>query len=217
VRVEVRLLGGFEVVVDGRLVPRTAWSRRHPAALVKVLALAQGRRMHREQVLEVLWPDVGTDSATARLHKAAHYARKALGVDDAVVLAHETVALLPDAEVVSDVGAFEAAARAGAVEDALASYGGELLPDDRYEEWAFVPRERLQLRYRKLLRVAQRWDELVALDPTDEEAHVGRMARLPRVLLATATLARPVPTPHAHPLRRTRMRTLGLGRQRLQP
>jgi DNA-binding SARP family transcriptional activator/pimeloyl-ACP methyl ester carboxylesterase len=178
VRVEVRLLGGFEVVVDGRPVPRSAWSRRHAAALVKVLVLAQGRRMHREQVLDVLWPDVDTDAAAARLHKAAHYARKALGVDDAVVLAHETVALLPDAEVVSDVAAFEAAARAGAVEDALASYRGELLPDDRYAEWAFVPRERVQLRYRELLRVAQRWDELVVLDPTDEEAHVGRMARL---------------------------------------
>jgi DNA-binding SARP family transcriptional activator len=217
VRVEVRLLGGFEVVVDGRLVPRTAWSRRHPAALVKVLALAQGRRMHREQVLEVLWPDVGTDSATARLHKAAHYARKALGVDDAVVLAHETVALLPDAEVVSDVGAFEAAARAGAVEDALASYGGELLPDDRYEEWAFVPRERLQLRYRELLRVAQRWDELVALDPTDEEAHVGGW----RVSRACSSPQRPWRgLSQRHTLIRYDERGCGLsdwGRQRLQP
>ena len=112
------------------------------------------------------------------MHKAAHFARTALGRGDGVVLTRGTVALLPADEVTVDVATFEAAVRAGRIDEALDRYHGELLPDDPYEEWAFVPRERLQLRYRELLRAAQRWDELVLLDPTDEAAHVGRMERL---------------------------------------
>ena len=94
------------------------------------------------------------------------------------MLTRGTVALFPADEVTVDVATFEAAVRAGRIDDALDRYHGELLPDDPYEEWAFVPRERLQLQYRELLRAAQRWDELVRLDPTDEAAHVGRMERL---------------------------------------
>lgn len=177
-RVEVRLLGGFAVVVDGRVVPAEAWARRHAASLVKLSALSPGRRLHREQVLEALWPGVEPESAAARLHKAAHYARKALAAEAGVVLAHDMVALFPDAEVVVDAVVFEDAARRGEVDAALAVYGGELLPEDRYEEWAFIARERVQLRYRELLRATGRWEELVALDPTDEEAHVAIMQRL---------------------------------------
>jgi DNA-binding SARP family transcriptional activator/alpha-beta hydrolase superfamily lysophospholipase len=185
VPVEIRLLGAFTVVVDGVPVPDASWRRRDPAALVKVLALAPGRRMHREQVMEALWPDLDPGLAAARLHKAAHFARRAIGRSDALVLAAEHVALLPDAEVEVDAVRFEEAARSAladadeaSVAAALGHCAGELLPTDRYEEWAFLPRERLQLRYRELLRVACRWTDLVALDPTDEEAHLGVMREL---------------------------------------
>ncbi len=57
-------------------------------------------------------------------------------------------------------------------------YGGDLLPFDPYDEWAFHHRQRLQLRYRELLRRSGRFEELVALDPTDEDAHVGVMRGL---------------------------------------
>ena len=55
---------------------------------------------------------------------------------------------------------------------ALDLYGGELLPDDLYEPWTFEPRERAHLRRRELLRRAGRWYDLIAVDPTDEDAHV---------------------------------------------
>jgi DNA-binding SARP family transcriptional activator/pimeloyl-ACP methyl ester carboxylesterase len=178
VHIEVRVLGGFAVVIDGQEVPAARWTRRHAAALVKLLALAPDRQLHREQVFETLWPGVDAESAAARLHKAAHFARRALCVEDGVVLAREMVALFPDADVTVDAIEFESAVRAGMHTAALALYAGELLPEDRYAEWAYLPRERLQLRYRELLRATQRWDELVALDPTDEEAHVRIMQRL---------------------------------------
>ena len=49
-------------------------------ALVKLLALRPGRRLPREQVIDLLWPDLLLEQAAPRLHKAAHYARTALGV-----------------------------------------------------------------------------------------------------------------------------------------
>lgn len=76
--VEIRLLGPFEVRLDGVPVPPVAWSRRDAAALVKVLALARDHRLHREQVMDRLWPDLAVSEAAPRLHKAAHFARRAL-------------------------------------------------------------------------------------------------------------------------------------------
>jgi len=52
VLVDLRLLGGFEVRVDGRLVPPAEWRRRNAAAIVKVLALTPGHRLHRERLLD---------------------------------------------------------------------------------------------------------------------------------------------------------------------
>src|SRR6476469_9530785 len=71
VTVRVLLLGGFQAVVDGAAVPQSAWARRHTAALVKVLALTDGRRLHREQALDLLWPGVEPGVAAPRLHQAA--------------------------------------------------------------------------------------------------------------------------------------------------
>ena len=65
--------------------------------------------MHREQVIDALWPELALDEAAPRLHKAAHFARKAAG-DDTIVLRDESVALFPDQSVVIDVALFDAAA-----------------------------------------------------------------------------------------------------------
>ena len=99
VSTRIQLLGGFGVVVDGTALPADRWSRRQVATFVKLLALAPDRRLHREQVIDALWPGVPVPDAGPRLHKVAHYARRALDDDDAVLLRNETVALLPDRDV----------------------------------------------------------------------------------------------------------------------
>jgi DNA-binding SARP family transcriptional activator len=65
---EVRLLGGFSVALGGKPVDASHWNRRAAAGLVKVLALAAGRRAHREQVMNALWPDCAVAEAMPRLH-----------------------------------------------------------------------------------------------------------------------------------------------------
>lgn len=177
-RVRIRLLGGFGVVVDDDPVPERAWTRRQAATLVKVLALAPRGRLHREQLMDRLWPYLAPGEAAPRLHKAAHYARRVLG-ERSVVLAGESVSLFPDEQLEVDVHAFaELAGRAIAQADAEAAaeaadrYGGELLPDDRYADWTADERDRLAGLHLDVLRLAGRWEAVLALDPADEEAHL---------------------------------------------
>jgi hypothetical protein len=140
-RVDIALLGRFAVLRDGEPVPDDAWSRRGAASLVKLLALTDGRRMHRERVMDALWPELTVDAAGPRLHKAAHYARRALGdTKGAVLLRQDQVLLLADHEVTVDALVFRSLAAAAvasgsatAADEALAAYGGQLLPDDPYE------------------------------------------------------------------------------------
>ena len=179
--VDIFLLGRFDVRVDGREIPTSAWSRRQAASLVKVLALAPRHQLHREQVMDALWPDVAPAEAMPRLHKAAHFARRALG-PDSVALRQENVLLFPDRPVTVDADRFEQLARdaldrgdAVAAAAAADGYGGELLPDDRYEAWAEAARDRLHLLQLRMLRQAGRWAELVEADPTDAEAHLALM------------------------------------------
>ena len=78
----IELLGGFRVSVGDRAVPDRVWHRRKPAALVKLLALAPAHRLHREQIMDALWPELGPAAAAANLRKSLHHARRALAVGD---------------------------------------------------------------------------------------------------------------------------------------
>src|ERR671939_1475213 len=77
--VRVWMLGGFRVSVDSTTITQDAWRLRKAAALVKLLALAPGHRMHREQAMDLLWRDRGPAAAANNLHQAVHVARRALG------------------------------------------------------------------------------------------------------------------------------------------
>lgn len=177
-RAEIRLLGGFEVVVDGHGIPSESWRRRDAAALVKLLGLSRGHRMLRDQVLDALWPDLLVEQGAPRLHKAAHYARAALQTPDGLVLEADTVSLFPHADLLVDVDAFDdaaAEARSGGTEQAAQAVGlypGDLLPDDLYESWAEEPREVRRLRHLELLRALGLWERVLEADPLDEDAHL---------------------------------------------
>jgi DNA-binding SARP family transcriptional activator len=81
---EVWLLGRFVVHVDGQVVPADAWRHKRAAELVKILALANGHRLHSEQVVDLLWPDLARGAAAGNLRKAVHFARASLGAAAAI-------------------------------------------------------------------------------------------------------------------------------------
>src|SRR3712207_8800110 len=66
--VRVRLLGGFSVWVGPHAVGEGEWHLRKARSLVKLLALAPGHALHREQVMELLWPIL--DRKSTRLNSS---------------------------------------------------------------------------------------------------------------------------------------------------
>jgi DNA-binding SARP family transcriptional activator len=198
--IRIGLFGGFRVEVGGRSIPEEAWRQRKPAALVKLLALAPRHRLHREQVMDALWPELAPAPAGANLRKALHYARR-LAVSSTgeplIESAGELVALPADRLSV-DVDEFRSAAdrarRSGGLDayaEAIELHRDGLLPGDRYEDWAIGPREELLLEYLSLLEeeaalLESRGDVagatravslLITADPLQEAAHV-RLMRL---------------------------------------
>jgi hypothetical protein len=55
--VRIRLLGGFGVDRGGEPVDARAWRLRIARTLVKLLALRRDQRLHRDVLLDALWPD----------------------------------------------------------------------------------------------------------------------------------------------------------------
>jgi DNA-binding SARP family transcriptional activator len=78
--VSVRLFDRFEVTVDGVPVAEERWRLRKARDLVKLLALARGHRLHREQVMAFLWPDRDPRVVANNLHQVLHVTRRALDV-----------------------------------------------------------------------------------------------------------------------------------------
>jgi DNA-binding SARP family transcriptional activator len=175
--VKIQLLGRFSVVVDGVPISGDAWRSRRAADVVKLLALAPAHRLHRMEVMEALWPESDPEASGTNLRKALHFTRLAAGDERSVVNERGVLELWPDGRVNTDVERFEAAARAAlddgdevSCREAAHLYGGDLLPDDRYESWSFEPRGRVQRRYLDVLRAGALWDRLAEEDPTDERA-----------------------------------------------
>jgi predicted ATPase/DNA-binding SARP family transcriptional activator/DNA-binding CsgD family transcriptional regulator/Tfp pilus assembly protein PilF len=197
--VRVWLLGEFRVSVGSETISQDAWRLRKAAALVKVLALAPDHRMHREQAMVLLWPDSGRKAASNSLRSTLHTTRKVLDpAMDSRYLASkdESLVLCPEGDLWVDVDAFEqAAATARSAKEpviyraALDLYEGDLLPEDRYEEWTVGRREELrQLYLAMLVELAGLHEErdehglaiealrkATAKEPILEEAHVSLM------------------------------------------
>src|SRR3954453_20953660 len=157
----IALLGGFAVEVDGAPVPDAAWRLRKSKSVIKLLALTPGRALHPERLQALLWADRDPVAAGNNLRQAVYHARRALtgaGADGSALLAlrGDLLTLAPEVEV--DIDTFDAAAaRAeqtqapGDIEAALAAYGGELLPEDLYEDWCTDRRRMLAERHVTLL------------------------------------------------------------------
>ncbi len=151
--IRISLLGGFSVATGDRVVSEGAWRLRKAKSLVKLLALAPERRLHRERASELLWPDRDVAAAANNLHQALYVARRALetaGLDGAAAIELRDDALVLSDAVV-DAEEFERAAASASgsgdralCQSAVGLYAGELLPEDRYEDWTSARRESLR-------------------------------------------------------------------------
>ena len=149
--------------------------------------------------MNLLWPDLGRKAASNNLRRVLHAARKVLDpAMGSLYLASqdESLVLCPGGQLWVDAEAFaESAISARRSRDpaayraAIELYAGELLPDDRYEEWAENRRGQLRQLYVELLVELAGLDEdrgeyrqatemlrrALSEEPTNEEAHAALM------------------------------------------
>ncbi|MFF0338898.1 BTAD domain-containing putative transcriptional regulator [Kribbella sp. NPDC004875] len=207
----IQLLGGFGIERGGVPVDGQAWRLRKARTLVKMLALAPDQRLHRDLLIEELWPDRPPASAVNNLHQALHVGRRVLAGDDPsdglLELRDEFVVLRAGEPVEVDVRTFErlavaarASGRLAELRAAVGAYTGDLLPEDRFADWATRPREELRASFCDLLvefaDVAgpdvEAYDALqraLAIDPLHERGVRSLMRRLAAMGRSSEALA----------------------------
>ena len=158
----VRCLGGFSFVVNGEPVDESA-AKPMERALLHVLAINPGERVHREALIEALWPEADGDAGLHRLQVAVSSLRRLLsasGADGSRILTRDgdgyrlALPVGSDCDVRDLEQAMRRAATARGAGDtgleeealvaAMASYGGPLMPGDGPADWVIEPRRRVQ-------------------------------------------------------------------------
>lgn len=198
--VEARLLGTFELRVDGRGVSK--WVGQRGTSVLRYLLSRRRHACARDELLEAFWPGVAPDAARNRLQVAVSGLRRALReVTNLHVIeyAEGGYRINPELRVEVDVECFEKmlstarrAERSGDLDRALTAYReatelyrGDFASDVPYEQWTLLPRETLRLTYIDALdRVSRiqlsagRLDDCIAtahrmldIDPCCEDAH----------------------------------------------
>lgn len=139
--VEVSLLGGFSMTVNGQQVPEGALDRRDAKAVLQFLLLRERMSARRFEVIEQVWPDEPMPKGKARLYQATTVIRAAVRQID------------PDLEIFSISKATK-----------TISLNAELVHCDveEFESVAFTAVERLDPA--RTIRAARRADELYGGD-----------------------------------------------------
>ena len=182
-RLQIYCLGDFRVELDHAVLSDSAWKSKQSRTLLKMLLAQDDQKLRREQVVEMLWPDVEPEKQRLAYNVMLHRMRKALqpaavpapGKDVFCIQSEHDVLALNSARAWTDVGEFrkrfgqatrlkrsgDAARALEAYESTLAIYQGDFLPHDACQDWAGDARERLRAHYHKALEDAGELAELL--------------------------------------------------------
>lgn len=161
-------LGQFGLAVGGAGLEVESWKRKQAAVVLKCLASQLGRPLHRERLIEWLWPEAEMERGWERLKVTISYLRAKLRAGGAMKDTIETVgqsyllrrdAVWLDCDifgslVVAGWGLLKAGNRGEArarFEEAQSLYRGDYLEDEPYAEWCAEERVRLHEMYLELL------------------------------------------------------------------
>ncbi|MFD5764313.1 ATP-binding protein [Streptomyces sp. NPDC127049] len=194
----LHLFGGFRATRDHGPAPAERWPRPGARALVKLLAVTPGHRLHRDQAVDICWPDADPRAGLRSLRVALHAARHALEPElapraaSSYLVSDGSLLLLDPRTVWIDTDHAEetalaalAAGDSAALADAARHFTGELLPEDRYAQWAAARRDRLaglgelvllalataQLAADEHQEAAATVERVLAANPAEEAAH----------------------------------------------
>jgi len=162
----VRSLGAFGIWRGDHEVRDRDWRSSKARQLFQLLLTERGRTLPRDRVLEALWPEMEPDAAANNLRVTLNRLGKAIepdrpeGAPPAYLLQQgdtygfnmESDHHLDAADFAEAVAKGQRAARRGqrtaaiaAFRRAIGLYGGPYLPDNMYEDWSVVERERLAM------------------------------------------------------------------------
>ena len=157
---QVFMLGKFGLVANEQGIDTERWKRRQAITLFKILATHLGRPVHREKILDSLWPDVDEERGWGRLKVTMYYLRtqlRASGIGEDAIRTVGSAYLLRRDAVWLDAEHFEKLASEGRTlqnkgrrdealrcfDEALYLYRGDYLEQDVYSDWCAEERERL--------------------------------------------------------------------------
>jgi DNA-binding SARP family transcriptional activator len=161
--IQIRALGGFDLVINGERFVNGVKPQRRPLDLLKALVAANGSMASACELADKLWPDSDGDTGRNSLQVAIHRLRRLLASDQAVVVQDRKV-YLDHALCWVDLWAFaeeaEWAMRSGPghpkfVEQAVAAmrlYRGHLFAQEPEQAWMLAPRERVRRTWACLVR-----------------------------------------------------------------
>jgi DNA-binding SARP family transcriptional activator len=211
--VSIECLGAFRVFRDGEPLSANAWQSKKARTLLKILVARRGRSTTRDFLMEALWPEEDVDRLANRLSVALATVRAVLDPakrhpPDHFLAGDKDAVRLNLASLPVDVEAFMALAerglalgRAGREEDAEsllreaeATYAGDFLEEDLYEDWAAALREEARSTYVSVARAVARraasaadhdsaaryYLRILEKDGWDEGAHLGLVEALER-------------------------------------
>ena len=147
---------------EWQTVTDSTWQQQRVRSLLACLSSSAGRKLGREQIMELLWPDLDFDNAAGRLDRSVYTLRQLfepsrpkpatspllLTEREIIVLAEHPLVwidadvfekLLVEARETSDPGRKEEL-----LEEAARLYGGNFLPEFSKQEWSRSRRESLR-------------------------------------------------------------------------
>jgi PAS domain S-box-containing protein len=160
--------GQFGLAVAGEGLNVESWKRKQAVVVLKCLVSQLGRPVHREYLIDWLWPDADPDRGWERLKVTISFLREKLRGGGAMEGIIETVGqsyLMRRDAVWVDSDAFCSRVSAGLgflnegnrydarlrFEEAESLYNGDYLEDEPYADWCAEERERLREIYLELL------------------------------------------------------------------
>lgn len=169
---QIRCLGPFEVVRNGKLLTSRAFKRRKALTLLKIMLLRADRPIARETLIEWLWPEADPESGANRLHVVVHALREVL---EPAITSNNRRFIQTDGnnyifELLDscwlDLAEFRTAVETGqhaeerhdlaaaiaAYDTGVELYRGDLFEDDDFAEWCLLDREYLRETYLSTLQ-----------------------------------------------------------------
>lgn len=184
-------LGGFGMALGGRSVDIGKWKRKQAVTLLKYLITQLDRPVHRERLIDCLWPDADEKQGWGRLKVTMYCLRQELranGMSDDAIKTTDNSYLLRRDSIWVDTQVFERLVtegqelqQQGQWSDALHRYNearhlyrGDYMEEEMFSDWCAEERERLHELYLEML--ASTAECHAALDQYAEAVHICRKA-----------------------------------------